>query len=313
MEAAWATQNLLDRIARRRWGVAVAAIRGDDVDIAFDCGDDPVTPGSTFQVGSITKTMTGVVLATAVERDELRLDSTLGEVLGVGGPAGRITALQLATQRSGLPRLPPNLDLTAVDDADPYAAYTADDLLAALEEVIPGETQYSYTNFGFMVLGRLLAVATGAPVAELLRHRIFDPLGMTTAGCPPPDAGRMPGYAEGGEPTPWWRTNLPGPGGVGASVQDLLIYARAHLEPSTTALASAIELATTIHAEGPAAMGLGWGHMGGGWFHDGGTGGFSSFIGFFRPTSSAVVILANGAGLALSKPGVATLTSMARS
>ena len=102
-----------------------------------------------------------------------------------------------------------------------------------------------------------------------------------------------PGYS-GPTEVPWWRTNLPGPGGVGGSIGDLALYLAAHIHPEGP-LRSAIELATEEHADAPSAMGLGWGHQGRGLFHDGGTGGFRSFIAFHRPTRTGVALLANSA------------------
>jgi CubicO group peptidase (beta-lactamase class C family) len=315
VSAADASGALIERVRARPWGLAVVAIRGDDQSIGIDRGADPLTEASLFQIGSITKTMTGVLLADCVGRGETALDTTVGDLLSAfAGTCGAITLAELATQRSGLPRLPPNLDTAAVDPLDPYAAYTRADLLAALDMVdppVPGT--YAYSNFGFMLLGALLAEITGTAFPDLIASRLFEPLGMTTAGCPPAEAGRAPGYS-GATEVPWWRTNLPGPGGVGASIVDLATYLRAHLDPDRTPLARAIELATETHAEGPSAMGLGWGHQGGGSFHDGGTGGFTSFAAFHRPTRTAVGLLANSADAnALTATGFAVLTEMVRS
>jgi CubicO group peptidase (beta-lactamase class C family) len=279
----------------------------------LDDGSEPLTTETLFQIGSISKTMTGVLLATAVVRSELTLDTRLSDVLETPGRAGEITMLELATQRSGLPRLPPNLDLAAIDQTDPYAKYTPDNLRDALAAADPGPKEFNYSNFGFMALGLALATASGSPFAQLLRQRIFEPADMTTAGCPPVEDGRATGYA-GTKPTPWWNTQLPGPGGVGASIRDLAAYLGAHLRPPAGELGQAVELATTIHAPAPSPMGLGWGHQGGGWFHDGGTGGFTSFLAFHRPTGTAVGLLANGGNLSgMDRAGFGTLTAMIRS
>lgn len=304
--------NLVERVRARPWGLAVGAVVGDQAELSTDSGDDALSTTTLFQVGSITKTITGVLLAESVLRKELTLQTTLGEIFDETGKAKGITVLDLATQRSGLPRLPPNLDPGRVDPKDPYAEYQEADLLAALELIDePAVGTYGYSNFGFMLLGLVLRRATGVPYGDLFSARVAEPLGLESAGCPPVDAGRAPGYAGSGQ-TPWWSTNLPGAGGVGMSIEDLTRYLRAHVDVDASPLRAAIELATTLHVEPPSGMGLGWGYQGGGWFHDGGTGGFSSFVAFFRPKRLGVALLANGGNVDLSSVGFAALTQLIR-
>jgi D-alanyl-D-alanine-carboxypeptidase/D-alanyl-D-alanine-endopeptidase len=314
VDATDAAGLLVHRVRSRAWGVAASAIVGDTVDCTVEAGDDPMTTESVFQVGSLTKTVTGVLLGCAVVRGEAALDTAVGEILDRPGQAATVTLLALATQRSGLPPLPPNLDLAKVDRGDPYGAYTADDLVEALGmiEAPAGQDGYQYSNFGFMLLGLLLSRIAGKPYAQLARERVFDPMGLATAGCPPADQDRMPGYALN-ERTRWWTTNLPGAGGVGMSIRDLTTYLQAHLAPDDTPLGEAIRLATANHAAPPAAMGLGWEHEGGGCWHNGATGGFRSFAAFHRPTHTAVALLANSADPEwLDGVGFRTLTEMVR-
>lgn len=312
MNAGDAATSLVDQVRFRPWGLAVAVLADGQAEYRFDAGNDPIDETTLFQIGSITKTMTGVALATAVVSGEMTLSQTVCEVLGLPGPVGEITLLELATQRSGLPRLPANLDLSAIDQRDPYAEFSPDDLLSGLEDTPIGPKEFAYSNLGFMILGLCLARSLDKPFGEILSERIFSPLGMRTAGCPPPEANRVQGYA-GASPTRWWTTQLPGPGGVGASAVDLLAYLKGHVDPPRSSLGEAIELATTIHAAAPSPMGLGWGHQGGGWFHDGGTGGFTSFAVFHRPTGTAVALLANGASLTgLDRAAFSTITTMVR-
>lgn len=309
MDAGESALKMVERVRSRPWGLAVAALAGDAVEIAYDRGDDDLDDSSLFQVGSVTKTMTGVLFADAVLRGELSAQTTVGALLGFAGGASEVTLESLATQGSGLPRLPPNLDVARVDRSDPYAAYDLSDLVQALREVEVGPATYEYSNFGFMTLGACLASATGHPMPDLLEERLFLPLGMTTAGCPPPETSRLPGYS-GAERTPWWSTKLPGAGGVGASIRDLARYLRGHVSPPEGRLGAAIEIASTIHGGEP-ARGYGWVHQGGGWWHDGATGGFQSFVAFHRPTATGVALLANSNHAnSLDAVGFRTLTEM---
>ena len=310
MDADRAASTLVERVRNRPWGLAAVAIDGDDADVRLDDGDDPLDERSVFQIGSVTKTMMGVLLADAILRAETSAEATLGAVLGFDGGVATATLGQLAAHRGGLPRLPPNLDLDKVNLSDPYAAYTEHDLLTALRSVDLERSDQIYSNFGFMALGVALATVTGTPIPTLFASRLFTPLGMNSAGCPPSEADRVPGYA-GPTRTPWWTTQLPGAGGVGASIRDLCAYLRAHVDPPPGPLGGAIRLATPIEPGVARPVGYGWSHQGGGWWHNGGTGGFRSFVAFHRPTRTAVGLLANSADAdVVDSVGLATLTEM---
>ena len=314
MDAGQATAKMIEAVRSRPWGLAAATIADGGTAIAFDEGADRLCETSLFEIGSITKTITGLLLAESVVRGELSLETTVGDVLGVdAGNCGEVTLLDLATQRSGLPRLPPNLDPENIDPLDPYAAYTEARLLESLAMVeAPQAGDHLYSNFGFMLLGFAVGRAASNTFAELAQSRIFQPLGMSTAGCPPPEHERIPVYS-GAAAVPWWSSPLPGPGGVGASVRDMTAYLTAHLRPDDTPLAAAIDLATQIHAGSSTPMGLGWIQQGGVWWHNGGTGGSSAFCAFHRPTQTAVVLLANaGDQRSIDAAGMRVLTELVR-
>jgi D-alanyl-D-alanine-carboxypeptidase/D-alanyl-D-alanine-endopeptidase len=293
MEAAEAVGLLIERVRSRPWGLAVSAMVGNEADCGVEPGDDPLSDASSFQIGSLTKTLTGVLLGCSVVRGEATLDTTVGDLFDQAGTAKEVTLGALATHRSGLPRLPPNLNLETVDHHDPYASYTEEDLIAALAMIeSPVAGRFEYSNFGFMLLGLLLGRITGTPYARLVRERVFEPLAMSSAGCPPPDGQRLPGYA-GADRVKWWTTRLPGAGGVGMSIRDLTTYLQAHLDPEGHPLAQPMLMATTIHARLASPAGLGWTHQDGRWWHNGATSGFRSFAAFHRPTRTAVALMAN--------------------
>ncbi len=249
---------------------------------------------SLFQIGSVAKTMTGVLLAQCVADGAVELSTTAGAILGgAAGKARSVTLLELATHRSGLPRLPPNLDPADVSESDPYANYSEGDLLEALAEMgTPEPGSGGYSNFGFMLLGLLLSRATGSTYEELVGAAIFEPLGMRDSRCGVPEEGvLLPGY-HGLSSVPWWRLQLPGPGGVASSIADLAIYVSGMLDPARS-MKDAVELATARQVGGLAPMGLGWILQDGFHWHNGGTGGFRSFVALHRPTRSGIAILAN--------------------
>lgn len=308
-----ATTEVIRTVRARPWGLAVGAVADGEVCLELDPGVDVLTEGSLFQIGSVTKTMTGLLLAQLVVEGAVELSTTVEAILGEeAGRARSVTLLELATQGSGLPRLPPNLD--PADPNDPYADYAEGDLLKALAAIeAPEPGAFGYSNFGFMLLGLLLGRAAGSTYPELVESRIFAPLGMEDSRCGVPDDGAvLPGY-RGPSRVPWWSLQLPGPGGISSSICDLMTYASAFLDPPAS-LRDAVELATAEHAPGPRPVGLGWVLQDDIHWHNGGTGGFRSFVAFHRPTRTGIGILVNSHDArAIDRAGFKVLTEMARS
>lgn len=141
---------------------------------------------SVFEIGSIGKVFTTIILADMVERQELSLSDTVGQFLpgAVKAPKYQntpITLLDLATHTAGLPRRPANLN--PKDEGDPYAGYTVPQMYQFLSEYklerAPG-SRYEYSNTGFGLLGHILSLKAGANYEDLVLSRICVPLGMTS-------------------------------------------------------------------------------------------------------------------------------------
>lgn len=103
-------------------------------------GEAPPDDRTLWEIGSVTKVFTALLLADAVVRGEVALETPIAELLPPdvelpGGAARRITLEMLATHRSGLPRIPADLDAT--DYRDPYAACGEDRLWSTLRTVEP--------------------------------------------------------------------------------------------------------------------------------------------------------------------------------
>jgi serine-type D-Ala-D-Ala carboxypeptidase/endopeptidase len=134
-----------------------------------------------YEIGSITKTFTGLVLSQMVEQGKVQFDDPMRELLPPGlvpkPTGGEITLLSLATQHSGLPRLPDNIHPT--NPADPYADYRPADLYAFLAKhtvAKPAQTDFLYSNLGFGLLGQALSNRAGVPYPVLLEQEITGPL-----------------------------------------------------------------------------------------------------------------------------------------
>ena len=312
-------------------GVGVGAIVGDEeatVGFGRVHTDGPPPDGHTsFQVGSVTKVVTALLLADAHHRREVALDQRLDTLLpGVAKhPLGRpITLVDLASHTAGLPRLPPGLWKQALrHSADPYAHLTRDDLVAALRRRPRRRAgrRPRYSNFGAGVLGQALEVATRRSYGDLVAERVAAPLGLRATGIEV-DNTHGPvaqGHDRRGRPVPDWdMAALAGAGALRSTPRDLLRLLRAHLEPDGTPLADAIRTICEPRrrVSGPLRIGMGWHVLGRAhkpprWWHNGGTGGFFSFVGFDPEARTAVAVLANSAR-SVDRIGTALLDDLER-
>jgi D-alanyl-D-alanine-carboxypeptidase/D-alanyl-D-alanine-endopeptidase len=263
-------------------------------------GTEIVTIGCSahdgFEIGSITKTMTGILLADAVTNDRVRLDDPIGRWLDAGKNGG-ITLAQLATHTSGLPRLSPS---HVSGTPDPYAFLTAEtaqhELRVSPRRQLP--VDHDYSNFGFQILGLALERATDTPFAALLGQQLNAPLAMARTGVG--NAAKAPllqGHRAGNAVRPWTH-HLAGAGGVVTTADDMARYLYACLMPTQGPLGPAIELAQQPHhhIDQLRSVGLGWalgppGYLG----YSGGTSGFRSMLGVKTADQHAAMILANAA------------------
>ena len=264
---------------------------------------------SVFEIGSITKTFTGTLLAQMAQRGEVRLSDPVASLLppGVSVPSrnGRqITLEDLATQTSGLPRLPTNLQ--PKDPTNPYADYTVEQLyefLGGYQLTRDPGTQYEYSNLGVGLLGHALALRANKSYEDVVRKRILEPLHMPSTAITPTAAMARhfaAGHQTVGRIAPYWDLpTLAGAGALRSSITDMLRYAAANLDDDGDSLRRAIA-ATHVPRktiDSNMQIGLNWHILHAGerdivW-HDGGTGGFATFIGIDEERDTAIVVLSN--------------------
>lgn len=312
--------NEIDAIAQRhlKSGFAVGFVVGTLVDgktwaqgygkVAKDA--DAVPNASTvYEIGSISKVFTGILLADAVGRGEVALTDPVQKHLPerVTLPSKDDTAIRLvdlATHTSGLARMP--LNWKPASFRNPFADYTVVRLYEGLPKTklfsMPG-TKYAYSNYAFGLLGHVLARKAGAKDYDaLLKSRITGPLGLKETRCVLNAAMKerfAPAYDQNGRPRQAWDFDaLAGCGAIRSTTAELLAFARANLNPDDTKLAAALRLAQQHHRKDPKkgpTVGLGW-HFdktGKQPWHNGGTGGFRTFLGIDPERRCAVVVLAN--------------------
>lgn len=271
-------------------------------------GGKPPNGKTLFDLGSMTKVYTGLLLADAVQRREVDLDAPIADLLppGVSVPTRdkvAITAKHLALHSSGLPPLPPSL-LARKPPPDPFAAYTVDalyqDLIATQLREPPGTT-ISLSYFGTGVLGVALGRRIGGGYPAALTSRVLKPLGLrdTFITLPSGAAGRRAiGTDEDLKPRSRWTWGaLVGAGGLISTVRDQLRLLDAELEAasgSKAPLRPAMRLTQESQLDRPGDNeGLGWMiDSAGRLWHDGTTGGFRGFIGLDPKTRRGVIVLA---------------------
>lgn len=273
--------------------------------------DSRVLDGDTvFEIGSITKVFTSLVLADMVQHHEVELSDPAAAYLPreVQMPQrnGRVITLEdLATHRSGLPRMPSNVD--PIDPSNPYADYAVHRLYAFLSSYQLSrniDSRFEYSNLGGALLGHVLARRADVDYETLVETRVTKPLNManTHVSLTEDMKSRLAvGHAYGLEPTPNWDLGaLVAAGGLHSTANDLLTFLSAQLRYTETPLAPAMaamtetrrdtdrgEVALAWFVESPAGSRI--------IFHDGTTGGYRSFLGYDPQARTGVVVLSNSA------------------
>ena len=308
---------LADRIdlQRQSVGIVVGVIEPTGRRVVahgrFANGDArPVGADTVYEIGSITKVFTSLLLADAVQRHELALTDPMSKFLPetakVPERGGRSITLQdLATHTSGLPRMPDNFK--PADPANPYADYSVDQLYQFLSKYQLSRdigSQYEYSNLGGGLLGHVLALRAHSDYASLVRERVTGPLGMSsTAIALSPDmkARLAVGHSPALQPVANWDLpTLAGAGALRSTTADLLVFLAANLGYTTSPLAPAMKAMLDVRrptGTGGLEIALGWhvltahGHQI--VWHNGGTAGYRTFIGFDRAARTGVVVLSN--------------------
>jgi CubicO group peptidase (beta-lactamase class C family) len=299
-------------------GVVVGYVDGNDTvirgfGVASKATGRPPDAGTVFEIGSITKTFTAALLAEEVLGGKMKLTDPVQKYLPEGVTLAQVgeRPIQLgdiATQRSGLPRMPTNF--APANQGDPFADFDDKKLWEAVSAVKPARAPgaaYEYSNFGFGLLGAILGRETGMSYRDLVKARIFVPLGMVSTDTVLTDAlkGRSAqGYGPGGMPVDHWTiVGMAGAGAINSTATDMLAYVRANMAASAAASATTLsrafamahELRADMTPEAKMQIGLAWmtTPTGGARWHNGGTGGFMSFAGFTDDGKRGVVVLSN--------------------
>jgi CubicO group peptidase (beta-lactamase class C family) len=305
--------GVIDRHGQRVFGYGSVAVNG---------GKAP-NGDTVFEIGSITKVFTTLVLAQMVRDGQLKLDDPVKDYLPREAQVPKrddkeITLRHLATHTSGLPIAPTDICwhvlLRPADWDNPYAHYGTKQLYAYLAKCRllsePG-ARYEYSNLGMGLLGIALTCKDKATdYDELIRRRVADPLSMKDTRVTLSQGQRArfaQGHDDDGEPTaPWDFETMEGFGALRSTANDLLRFLAANLGLTRTKPQAALEDCHKARVDTPdnqVRVGLGW-HV----LklpeasepivcHSGETGGARAFLGFCKESKVGVVVLSNSAQL----------------
>ncbi|CAL9441111.1 hypothetical protein SUDANB95_02234 [Actinosynnema sp. ALI-1.44] len=289
-------EKVVQRVGARR-PVAVAAVSPSGTAVA----SVGAPLDADFEIGSISKGITGLLYADALERGEITPATTLGDLLPLDdSPAAGVPLSALSTHTSGLPSLaaaPIGKSLALwFKGTNPYGE-TLDQLIAQARGVRLGPPRPRYSNLGFQLLGHALASAAGTPFATLVHDRVSTPLGLDLYVPATPDDLRptaLTGTTRWGRARQAWTGEALGPaGGIRATITDMARLTAALLDgsaPGATALDPVADFTGRVVRIGAAWITLERHGRAITW-HNGGTGGFRTWLGLDRAAGTGVVLL----------------------
>ncbi len=270
------------------------------------------TKTSTYEIGSLSKVFTAILLSNLVEEGTITLDQPIAlflpDTLKKYEELSKITFQMLANHTSGLPRLPDNLDkVKGFNENDPYKTYDKKALYSFLASFKnnkkPGE-EYEYSNLGYAVLGDIICSIYKKSYDQLVKDIICKPLEMsnTFQVLDPKRKDTFKVYNKDGQEVIPWSFDAFGPaGGLKSTLEDLLKFANAQFKMPQTPFENAMANTRlfTFFLPPDTDLGLAW-HMNliddlTVYWHNGGTAGSSSYLALSPDKKSGVIILSNSA------------------
>ena len=242
-----------------------------------------------FEIGSLTKSFTGIIFATLVLEKKLDPEDQVQKYIPelANTFAGKIKLSDLASHKSGLLRVPTNIR----NIENPYSEYDWKELLTFLKSA-QFDSGSTYSNTGYALLGRVLSIASGNTFDELVELKIAEPLGMTETRSvvPGPKSLRfISGYKTGLSPVPHWDWDVFAPtGSLRSTIKDLQIFAAANLHPEKVSIGPALRLSQQ--------KGWGWDSESLGFpfpYKNGMTGGFASALLILPDLNLAIIGVSN--------------------
>lgn len=259
---------------------------------------------SVFEIGSITKVFTSIILGRYVLDSRLNLHDTIGQFVEISSEndVGNITLCELANHTSGLSRIPPNLNLWG-NYQNPYKSYSSEDLFEFLKSshrtLNSLSKEYVYSNLGMGLLGEILARIDSSTFEEVLQKNVLQPYGMhhTTSKRANVKNKIIKGLnVDGTEAHSWDFDALSGAGAILSTCSDMCRFIKNQLL-SKNYLLDSIVMSPTHKISDSMQIGLGWHILDKGeqeyYWHNGGTAGYTSSLILDRKKHKGVIILTN--------------------
>jgi CubicO group peptidase (beta-lactamase class C family) len=256
-----------------------------------------------MEVGSMTKAMTGLVIADAARRGEIRMDAPVSTYLPElkGLPVGTVTMHELVTHSSGIAEFGDSTLRRAAWKAplglNFFTSTSTQMTSEARAQELSGRGDYAYSTLASAIAGQAVAAAAHMSYPDLMRTRLFEPLGMRRTAIEVGDALVEGGRSATGLPVQPWVMDAYAPGAAAVSTTgDLARLATALLDGTAPGM-SALE-PTNATDRSNARIGAFWEIST--WqtgqtitSHAGQTGGYASYLGIDRARHKAVIVLSD--------------------
>ena len=261
-------QGLLDAWAADGRGGVSVALAGNDGELtaaaAGSAGPDgsAIEPDSEFRVGSLSKTFVAAMLLQLVADGTIGLDDLVVDHAPDVTIADGVTIRQLLAHRSGIPEHTDG-ELAPAVLADLSRTWTPADVL----ELVAGQSRdfapddrFAYSNTNYIVAGLLLEAVTGSSLADNLRTRIVEPLGLASTYFAPDEARSpiggfspsLPGGDTGGASYHALETAAGAAGALVSTAPDLATFIRALARGEVVPEATYADMVRGLPADGQA-------------------------------------------------------------
>jgi len=262
---------------------------------------------SLFQIGSVSKVLTGTLLAQMHTQNKVSIHDSVNkylpaEISSLENKKREVQLVDLATHSSRLPR---DYNLEDVEENNPFSSFHREDLHSLLQEVDIDKKlgkEYAYSNVGVGMLGLILSDVENTDFQTTLEKYVLSPLAMnsTTVSVDENNPNKATSYAWG-EKVDDMITNdvMVASGGVYSCTNDMVNFIENVTQPKNSTIQSAMDLATKVHFDKNKTLGLNWFHEQsklGDWKwlkHEGNTPGSSSMLLISKERNFGIVVLGN--------------------
>jgi CubicO group peptidase (beta-lactamase class C family) len=270
-------------------------------------GKAALDSATLFEIGSATKTFTGLLLAKNIQEGRIGLNDHIDRYLPPGALSGKryqnqVKLTDLASHQSGLPNLSSDkyfISLMGLNPGNPFRPVSKQYLYKILKETdtLNQYARYQYNNYAYSLLGDLIERRNKQPYASMVISEILRPLNMQNTSFAVVQSSNVAGlYDQRGKAQENMILNAVAPaGGLKSNAVDLLKYLKAQIAP-TPDLKKAVDLTQiAYYTDNERAVGLGWDlNLKAGYCQkDGDTFGNSCLLRFNRQKQIAIVVLSN--------------------